>query len=452
MFAFQTILLLDNVQSFLLQDSCQLDPHPCGIVTIYDKQHLNCSYRHLDNDLPRVKASVSVIHMDHNNLTIIRNFSFQCLSANDSDIYMSLNDNQIHSIENDAFEGLEKNLTVLNLANNKLTSLPSALVKLASLQQLFVTGNPIAFLDAFVMVNIGHTLNFFAISLSKVLHWPTELKFLKTLQHLHIHDLPLQNIPVNAFHGFENTLQRLYVINSKLLKIPSSVCDLQSIIFLKFENNMFLDEVSSPVIQPCTVSKISAAHFVLSGNNLAKFPNVYDMFHDVYNLHFEENKLHIMNPDTLHNISGTYHIYLRGNYFKRIPSAINLFRDLTFLDMSNNSIESVEDNDIYLLEQLFQLDLSDNPIEFITFNAFKNNRNLFSLNLSNTKLNSIPGALMQLPNLRHVSLDGLNIECTCDLSNVKTWNISNINFEGNPQCYLSSERIEEYIKTVLPHC
>lgn len=367
-------------------------------------------------------------------------------------MFVYLNDNRLNTIANDSFFDIKDAIVFLDLRNNILTTLPQALGQLSQLNTLKLQGNNVVHLDVFTMVNIGHTLLQLEISFGNITSWPVEFKYLRGLHQLTIAEVPLQFFPDNAFHGFEQSLSELIIVNSTEQKIPSAICHLRNLDRLSILNNKYLEEKQTPVVQPCVGNKTQVRNLFLVLNYFEQFPNLHDMFSSIVNMVLVGNMLHVMNPNTVQVIDMIQTIDFQSNLFVRIPAALNLYSSLRILILNDNLIQSVEDLDLYKLEKLEILSLDNNPLEYITNDAFKNNQLLNYISLSGTKLIRIPSALKQLPSLNYVYLESLQIECTCDMVDLKTWNVSQINFSKNSMCFMSNEELKDYIVNTLPSC
>ncbi|KAH3724807.1 hypothetical protein DPMN_050634 [Dreissena polymorpha] len=157
--------------------------------------------------------------------------------------------------------------------------------------------------------------------------------------------------------------------------------------------------------------------------------------------------MRFMDADKFEDNFSVWHLVLIANQLRRIPSGLNMFKRLNDLDLNSNLIECVEDNDLIGLRSLTSINLAYNPIQFITNKAFQNNIQLMHVDLSRTFLTTVPVAVTMLPALKALRIEGNDIECTCELANLKSWNVSSIQIDG--LCYQTSERIEHFIKTYI---
>ncbi|XP_060602374.1 uncharacterized protein LOC132755514 [Ruditapes philippinarum] len=141
--------------AFLLVDNCPVSS-PCtcsGSSGSYS--YIRCGSKSLTN-IPNIKQSSShvnklYLYFYSNKISVIQNNAFRNFSSiNASEIDLQLYSNMIHSIESNAFNGIANTTTSLDLHNNNLTILPSAILNLFNLRTLNVLGNPLHSLDKLI--------------------------------------------------------------------------------------------------------------------------------------------------------------------------------------------------------------------------------------------------------------------------------------------------------------
>jgi Leucine-rich repeat (LRR) protein len=144
-------------------------------------------------------------------LTIIPNNAFENLmSLNAIDIELQLNDNKIHTVESNAFNGIANATTSLQLQNNNLTTLPVAVRHMFNLKKLDIHDNPLHSLDASVMSNIGRSLTYFSLDLGHFNEWPQELHYLLVLKSLTLNNIPFFSFRYQCFPWIRKDSFRTY--------------------------------------------------------------------------------------------------------------------------------------------------------------------------------------------------------------------------------------------------
>ncbi|XP_031561309.1 slit homolog 2 protein-like isoform X2 [Actinia tenebrosa] len=111
-----------------------------GLTTLTKLSLSDNKLTSLPEDMLKDQANLNTLHLNGNNLTRI---SSDMLRKQTKLAILYLNKNQIQSIEDKAFESAGKTLLMVNLENNRLTSLPRALngIKSAQLIQIGLGNN-----------------------------------------------------------------------------------------------------------------------------------------------------------------------------------------------------------------------------------------------------------------------------------------------------------------------
>ncbi|XP_060605517.1 uncharacterized protein LOC132758013 isoform X2 [Ruditapes philippinarum] len=220
---------------------------------------------------------------------------------------------------------------------------------------------------------------------------------------------------------------------------------------------------------------------------------------DKINLYFSYNKLTVIQNDTFRNLSSInandIDLQLQGNMIHRIESnAFNgIAKTIKSLQLQSNNI-TILPLAIKYLVNLKSLDICDNPLHSLDTLVMHNiGRSLtyFSFDLDTftewpkelhylrvleslianhipypqldvnvfhgfeildyTRLDHVPVAVTFLTKLRYLKLSGRPIDCTCDMSYLKHWNVSSVN-TFSTKCASSSETVKHFIMTFLQSC
>ncbi|XP_060605487.1 leucine-rich repeats and immunoglobulin-like domains protein 3 [Ruditapes philippinarum] len=386
--------------------------------------------------------------LSENHIITIQAGIFKIQSSNK---WCSINfdNNYIHTISDGAFDWLMNASTTFSLRHNNLTSIPKAFEKLTNLRVLYLSGNPLLNLNTQTMVYMGRSLTDLSFDMGLFQYWPHELQYLRKISVLEIGYIPFSVIPQNAFHGLETTLRDLQIHSSRLEEIPHAFCIFQALHTLNFSLNHHRNLFNT---RSCTTDRLQVTHLYFNDNDVKIFPDLQKIFYRIPTIQANNNGFLVMDGDSFDSSNFTvYDLNLNMNNFSRIPFGVNYLKSLHKLYIAYNSISSVVDPDISKLEDLIVLGLKGNPILYISKSAFNNNLKLSHLDLSETWLHQIPAAVIALSNLYSLGLDNTQIVCTCDLAYLKTWNeTSTINDES--KCYLSSEKIKDYLQQSLVFC
>ncbi|XP_060602373.1 leucine-rich repeat-containing G-protein coupled receptor 5-like [Ruditapes philippinarum] len=447
---------LESPSAFLLVDNCPVSS-PCTCSGSSGSSYIRCDSKSLSS-IPTFKQSsyhVNKLYLYFytNKLSIIFNNAFRNFSSiNASEIDLRLDGNKIKTIETNAFSGIENTTTSLHLQSNNLTTLPLAIGNLFKLRSLNILDNPLHSLDESVMSNIGRSLTSLSIDLNHFTEWPHELHFLRVLHSLSVTHIPFSHLDIHAFHGFEQTLNYLYVIESKLEKVPFAICYLSHLLSFEFSYNSNLEQNKSSILEPCSKKLTSVLILKLDSNNLHIFPDIFSLFPSLTSVSLYNNKLQYIENTKVPSNSKLTSFSLQLNHFERIPYALNKLKSLSTINILENHITTIETPDIAGLTSLTSLTIGYNPITYISPNAFNLNSYLRKISLEHTNLDHVPVAVTNLTSMRHFYLSGMPIDCTCDdMSYLKQWNVSNIvTFRAN--CSSSSETIKTYILNALQAC
>ena len=218
-----------------------LAPCPCWTGTI---ETIDCAYNQLTYipSMTPLRGSTTSFQVDltGNQITMVPADAFYNLSAISTPwIGINLAQNQIHQIDKQAFSGIEGKVALLELNNNNLTNLPTAIRKLSRLSELYIQDNPMTSLDSTVMSIIGSTLRDLSISINLFPSFPSEIHFLRNLNNLMITGITFFSLRADAFSGLEASLGFLELSDSKLEKIPSAICRLQNLTQFMMNSSKF---------------------------------------------------------------------------------------------------------------------------------------------------------------------------------------------------------------------
>lgn len=190
------------------------------------------------------------------------------------------------------------------------------------------------------------------------------------LTAIQFENVNIEQIDKDAFEGFDH-LEDLTFKNSKIVSVDSSAFDLPRINNLNFAKTIFED---SPSFQSEKLLEL-----IFDDCNLSKVP-----------------------------------------IFKKLPT-------LTFLNLANNKIETIETDAFYTLTSLEEISISNNSITELPYNLFIKNTILNTINLNHNPIKSIRLNIIsdleslslkncQLQTFDRRSLENLTTVSTLDLS------------------------------------
>ena len=348
---------------------------------------------------------VLFIQLDGNNISKVPKIAFSNLTrTNCSDIRIDISSNEITSIDDTAFENIEEDVTELQLENNNLTSLPSALGNLRMLKSLSIYGNKIKYFDTYTLQKLGPSLVTLRVGVSDGGIWPKGFRYLFELADLTIRDAPTTSLPFDAFLGFEAKLNSLQIENTDLLMVPTALCNLKYLNALSFSNNSKLVDGKN-IFPMCRPALTSVRTVIVSYNSLTGFPVLLNSFPNVTTIRFTNNPdLKYIEESDITTDSILSNLDLSDNGFTQIPEALQRLVHLQRLDLSNNNIITLEDLSVRNMPGLVWISLDRNPLSYISDTAFKNMSSLQTLMLENVQMTVLPRAVLTLPSLNYISL------------------------------------------------
>ena len=426
-------------------------PSPCTC----NSNSIRCDTKHLSHvpvfSRHNEHTFYLYLYLNDNQLTSIPAYAFQNLSAiNASTVYVHLANNHIANIESHAFTGIESSVTYLDLNNNNLTHLPSALKQLSALTELYLLGNPLAHLDATILASISSKLTNLKISMGHFTRFPTELNVFAKLVSLVIDDIPFQFIHSTVFHGFENSLSSLEMSQTDFESIPAAVCRLKILKTFNLNYSPNLSKYNSSIFDECTHRMTTVTSLTLQYDQLTILPKLATILPNLQFLELSNNLLYFIESTSLAGLHSLATLYIYNNHFLSVPSAINRATNLKMLHVAYNKIQTVEDFDFLRLHNLTQVYLYGNPLVYVSPYAFTHSPLLNFVNLEYTMLDHVPPLLLGLKHLSTIYLSGKPIECSCQaMSYLKAWNVSSIYIYATCS---SGQSVKTYLTTDLPQC
>uniref|UniRef100_UPI0037E720CB leucine-rich repeat-containing protein 40 n=1 Tax=Semicossyphus pulcher TaxID=241346 RepID=UPI0037E720CB len=261
-----------------------------------------------------------------------------------------LSSNQLTQLSDDI--RLLTGLTTLDLHDNQLSSLPSALGELQELQQLRLSHNQLKALP----VELCAMKNLCSLTLQQNLleSLPEELGILENLTELDLSNNNLKGLPSSI--GHLTCLQKLNLCHNKLSSLPDSLAKLTNVKLLDCSNNQLTDI-------PASLSEMPVLEQVyLRHNKLRNLPKLTaPMLQELY---VGNNQIEQLETEQLACLTSISLLELRDNKIKTLPEQITLMSTLTRLDLTNNDISMLPAS-LSLLPNLKVLLLEGNPLRGI---------------------------------------------------------------------------------------
>lgn len=229
----------------------------------------------------------------------------------------------------------------------------------------------------------------------------------------HIQD-KLKNLKSNS--------QNVQLANGRLKKVPNELKNCPNLKYLDLFGNS-IEEIPDWFFQ---LNRLE--HFSIKNNSISEFPTIVFTLQNIKYLNLADNQIqylsghHFMNLMNIERVDISYNLIssiplekidypkckslnLRGNKLQKIPIAISNVSTLERLDLSENKINSIEDDAFEGLENLVELDLSFNELSYLP-TSIGRLKKLKKLNLSGNKISNLPREFENLHSLEFLDFDG----------------------------------------------
>jgi len=202
---------------------------------------------------------------------------------------------------------------------------------------------------------------------------PKELKICTEIRYLDLFGNSISEIP-DWFFQFKK-LEHLSLKNNSLKELPTIVFTIENIKYLSLADNQ--------------IQEINGHYF----SNLLNIEKVDIGYNQITSI-----------PDNRIEYPKCKYLSIKGNKLEKFPKAISDAHTLEKLDLSENKINSIDDDAFDGLENLVELDLSFNELRYLPTSIGKLTK-LKRLNLSGNKINSLPREFENLTSLEFLDFD-----------------------------------------------
>ncbi|BFZ20819.1 hypothetical protein BsWGS_23856 [Bradybaena similaris] len=377
---------------------------------------------------------------------------------------LSLLENPIMSIADDAFNCSTTTLTVLAFSKPRFTRIPDALIHLQNLQELNVKDVGNMDWNVGVLKQIGSTLNILYLENVNFTSPPTWLQYLTRATELNIVSSNLISLPDTALDNMADTLQTIFFTSNRLSEVPKALSKLTRLKYLDLSNNRVSSTKWLPVSSHVTSLMLignriynsselsysirgygeSLIDFIIEENALVSVPDL-SFLENMRSLSLKENRISDYSSGALP--SNLFALDLENNLLRTIPVGMpgldivntiilksNRIAEIqgtdfppkaTVVILGFNLITTLNDNSFPENAIIESLNLDNNPISTISPGAFENLGLLEELSLQGTKLTRLPLALSSLVGLTSLDVtDTAGLICTCEESSLAAWMLS----------------------------
>ncbi|KAF4024327.1 hypothetical protein G4228_016432 [Cervus hanglu yarkandensis] len=234
------------------------------------------------------------------------------------------------------------------------------------------------------------TLDYSHCSLEQV---PKEIfTFEKTLEELYLDANQIEELPKQLFNC--QSLHKLSLPDNDLTALPASIANLINLRELDVSKNGIQEFPEN--IKNCKVLTVVEA----SVNPISKLPDGFSQLLNLTQLYLNDAFLEFL-PANFGRLTKLQILELRENQLKMLPKTMNRLTQLERLDLGSNEFTEVF---IGSLKQLTYLDISKNNIEMVE-EGISGCENLQDLLLSSNSLQQLPETIGSLKNVTTLKVD-----------------------------------------------
>ncbi|XP_068948896.1 leucine-rich repeat-containing protein 40-like [Petaurus breviceps papuanus] len=262
-----------------------------------------------------------------------------------------ISNNKLQSLSDDV--RLLPALTILDMHDNLLTSLPCAIGELENLQKLNVSHNKLKILPE-ELTKLRNLKGLF-LQYNELTGVPEGFGQLHKLEELDLSNNRLTALPA-SFSSLSN-LMRLNIACNQVKDLPAEITGMKRLKHLDCTSNC-LETISSEL------ASMESLELLYLRRNKLRFLPEFPSCILLKELHVGENQIEMLGAEHLKHLTSIHVLDLRDNKLKSIPDEITLLQALERLDLTNNDISSLP-HTLGNLPHLQFLALEGNPLRTI---------------------------------------------------------------------------------------
>uniref|UniRef100_A0A3Q3FNM8 Toll-like receptor 22 n=1 Tax=Labrus bergylta TaxID=56723 RepID=A0A3Q3FNM8_9LABR len=318
--------------------------------------------------------------------------------------------NHIKAVLPTSFESLTS-LTFLDISHNKLHSsknVHSLLQQLPNLQSLVITNNDLTHFQSWELTNSSLELASLDLSQNPIAVFRITADVFPNLTWLNIgstiKNKMIWDIRNKTFFSRVSTLDvsGLQLVSDDWKTFLESFNSSLTILRM----NQMKHDLTELISISCTIPTITTLQ--LRQNKLSIIhSNLFSLCIHLTELDLSDNSIQKIQDEAFMSLKGLRDLSLGRNKLPSVPAATRNLKILSKLDLSTNKISSLGCNDFANLTKLRQLNLYQNPIPALNEFAFKDLIGLQVLKLQSCQISRLNKAFSNyLPNLRQLYLNG----------------------------------------------
>ena len=235
---------------------------------------------------------------------------------------------------------------------------------------------------------------------NKLATLPTEIGLLRSLECLYLSNNQLTGLPDSITNLTE--LDSLDLSSNDFYEVPMQLLNLKEIRVLNLSDNPIEDLCGS-------ISKISELfELYINGMGLKTLPQDLGCLRNLTELHADRNSFTSF-PGALYSLPKLEILSLNSNSISEIPMNFSMIQSLRILRMSRNTIREFS-TALTNLPCLEVIDLSENQIDRLPNDFGRLYSSLCALNLSENHLLELPSAMTEFENLITLLISGNSIK------------------------------------------
>lgn len=296
----------------LKMEKNSIQQFPKTIVSCKKLRELNCSFNRLSSFLSSKDTLPEIFsaNFDNNNFVSIPDALLRSVTLQQ----LSMKNNKIYELSNIS---ACTTLTYLHVDNNNIRSLPAAFGSLSNLEVFTVSRNQLYSIPA--SISQCHNLRKLDCTANRIKTLPEELFACRKMTDLYISSNQILKIPIQI--GMMDSLRWVFADNNSLSALPEAVGDLLQLQWFSGAGNNL--HALPPTI--CKLKHLSNLN--LSSNKISELPVEFSTLRNLTMLNLSNNLLAILPPgiDSLQQFS-----------FKRAG------KEYSTLNLSNNILCNLE--------------------------------------------------------------------------------------------------------------
>ena len=378
-----------NVIKLILKNNSLVTTNKIALSCLGNLEILDLSFNHISKLATECLNcyNLKTFYLNNNEIQTIINGAFNGLPKL---TYLSVNCNKLKSLKNHMFSAQSSNLTHLNFSNNNISTIgDNCLIDLTELNVLNLSNNCLT--SSIIKSFLFHNSKLLDLDLSGNNIFKVGRKAFDNCKHLICLSAGVFYFDISSIRDLKSLRKFQLCYTRKLIR------PLRSRYWTFFDNKIQLTQIKLIFhqlegVQLCDFSKMANLkylHIECKNPSSVKCKiNFYDHFNKMPNLHkiVLKNLNHMTVTGFLIKDNNLKHLDLTGiqnDYFNYV---LHGFAVLQYLNLSFSELEDINETVFKYSVNLKHLDLANTKIKQITSTVFMNNVNLTYLDFSNCQI------------------------------------------------------------------